>query len=115
MAVKIAVLKSGEDVIADVKEIIDKETEKQLSLVFTNPYVVTVSKTTETIFLTEENTNDNQASVNFTKWMPLTEDTDIMVPYDWVVTFINPHTDILNSYLEKFGDKTDDGSNSVSN
>jgi len=39
MSVKLAVLKSGEHVIADIKELVDSN-EKVVSLVFENPYVV---------------------------------------------------------------------------
>ena len=105
MTVKIAVLKSGEDVIADVKEIVEKDTEKQISLLFENPYVVTVEKQ-ESIQLTEEKTPAT-ANIHFSSWMPLTKETKFMIPHDWVVTIVEPHEDILNSYLEKFGETND--------
>jgi hypothetical protein len=109
MSVKIAVLKSGEDVIADIKEIVEKETEKGISLLFENAYVVTVEKQ-NTMFLTEE-TAPPSANIHFTPWMPLTRETKIMIPHDWVVTIVEPHEDILNSYLEKFGETNDSTSN----
>ena len=37
MAVKLAVLKSGEDVVADIKEARDKETKEPIWYVFKNP------------------------------------------------------------------------------
>jgi hypothetical protein len=39
MSIKLALLKSGEEVIADIKEIVNEE-EKIVSLLFSNPYVV---------------------------------------------------------------------------
>ena len=40
MTVKLAILKSGEDVIADIKEVISKDDNKILSFVFKDPYAV---------------------------------------------------------------------------
>ena len=105
MAVKIAVLKSGEDVIADIKEIVEKETDKQISLLFENPYVVSIEKQ-DSLLLTEE-AETPSANIHFSSWMPLTKETKIMIPHDWVVTIVEPHEDILNSYLEKFGETND--------
>ena len=105
MAVKIAVLKSGEDVIADIKELVEKETDKQISLLFENPYVVTLEKQ-DNLYLTEEKVEPS-ASIHFTPWMPLTKETKIMIPHDWVVTVVDPHDDILSSYLQKFGENND--------
>ena len=39
MAVKLAVLKSGEDVVADIKELCDEQ-DNVVALVFSNPVVV---------------------------------------------------------------------------
>ena len=39
MTVKLALLKSGEQVISDIKELVD-ENQKVISFVFENPYVV---------------------------------------------------------------------------
>ena len=44
MTVKLALLKSGEDVIADIREAISEETNKLVSYIFSNPYVVKLTE-----------------------------------------------------------------------
>lgn len=109
MTVQLAILKSGEEIITDIREIVDKDTEKQVSLVFINPYVVSVNSN-ETLYLTEEKV-EPYASISFTPWVPLSKATQYFVPHDWVVTICEPHDDILNSYLQKFGEENDSESN----
>jgi hypothetical protein len=111
MTVQLVILKSGEEIISDVREIIDKDTEKQMSLVFINPYLVSVNAT-ETLYLTEEKT-EPYASVSFTPWIPLSKSKQYFVPHEWVVTICEPHDDILNSYLQKFGEENDSQGDSI--
>ena len=112
MTVQLVLLKSGEELIADVREIVDKETEKQISLVFINPYKVSVD-IEEILCLTEDTNQTPKATINFDKWIPLSKSTNFYVPHEWVVTLSEPHDDILNSYLQKFGEENDSQSDSA--
>ena len=97
MTVKLAILKSGEDVIADIKEIVSRGDEKLLSYVFDSPYVV---KLITQQVLTEE-TNAGEYSVSFFPWIPLSNDTEIFVNKDWVVSIVEPTEGVKKSYEEK--------------
>ena len=103
MSVQLVLLKSGEEIITDVREILDKETGKQMSLVFIRPVRLTVSQQN---VLTEE-TNQTQNVINFEPWLMTSKDESFFVPYDWVVTSCDPKDDILDSYVKNVGVKED--------
>jgi len=100
MTVKIAMLKSGEDVIADVKEVVFKDPETQqerpLLYVFEKPYIV---KLTEPEILLEEEAKS--VSILFYPWAPMSKDKEFYVDKDWVVTLYEPQEDIAKSYTER--------------
>ena len=109
MTIKIALLKSGESVIADIKELIQEE--KICGYLFKKPYAVNLSPTYG--FLTEEISEDNvednvedNINVSFSPWIPLTQDEEIPVRYDWLVTVVNPIDDVKTLYEEMIGGKT---------
>jgi len=99
MTIKLAILKSGEDVIADIKELISEE-EKVVSYVFSNPFVV---KLIEPQILTDDEvtTENRQYSLSVYPWIPLTEQEDIVVNLDWVVSIVEPAATLKKSYEEK--------------
>lgn len=96
MTVKLAVLKSGEDIIADIKELVNDEG-KVISLIFKNPYVVKLVSP-QTLL---EHETDRKYSVSFIPWIPLSHDTDIAVKFDWVVTIVEPTKMLKESYGER--------------
>ena len=98
MSVKIALLKSGETVIADIKELISDE--KVCGYLFTNPHKMQVSNS---IFLTEESVEpeDGTVSVTFSSWILFTSDDEIPVRPDWIVTIVEPVKSIKEMYEEK--------------
>lgn len=98
MTVQLVLLKSGEELVADVREIVDKETEKQLSLVLINPHVIAAK------------TND---MLTFDPWIPLSASREFFVPYDWVVTITQPQENIVDEFNKQFGENNDDQSNFV--
>jgi len=98
MSVKIALLKSGESVIADIKELISDE--KVCGYLFKNPHKMQISNS---IFLTEEpvEPEDGTISVTFSSWIMFTSDSEIPVRPDWIVTIVEPVKDIKKMYEEK--------------
>ena len=98
MSVKIALLKSGESVIADMKELVSED--KVCGYLFTNPHKMQVSNS---IFLAEESVEQGNGtvSVTFSSWILFTSDTEIPVRPDWVVTIVEPVKDIKQMYEEK--------------
>ena len=102
MSIKLALLKSGEDVIADIKEVVSEETNKVAAYVFSNPYVV---KLTQPQILMEDTEQSEPRAYNISvyPWMPLTEDTDIVINPDWVVTIVEPANKLKLSYEQRNG------------
>jgi hypothetical protein len=103
MSVKIALLKSGESVIADIKELISEE--KVCGYLFKNPHKMEVSNS---LYLTEQQlgSEDGTVSVTFSSWILFTSDNEIPVRPDWIVTIVEPVKSIKEMYEEKVNGKT---------
>lgn len=100
MTVKLALLKSGEQVIADIMELVD-ENDKVVSLVFSNPYIARLL-TPELLMENSVQLNDEiEHKVAFSPWIVLSADKKVAVDPKWVVTIVNPHEWIKFSYEEK--------------
>jgi hypothetical protein len=111
MAVKLALLKSGEQVIADIMELVN-ENDKVISLVFSNPYVARLL-TPELLMENSVQLNDEiEHKVAFSPWIVLSADKKIAVDPKWVVSIVNPHEWIKSSYEEKMNAVTAEQSQS---
>ena len=85
MTVKILLLKSGEDVVADVKEMVSPD-DKVIGYFLTKPCVIKlIPKTVET-----EEGETKETSISMFPWLPLAKEKDIPLPTDWVVTMVSP-------------------------
>ena len=104
MTVKLALLKSGEQVISDIKELVDED-QKVISLVFENPYVVQFL-TAELLY--EETSNEEiNHKVSFHPWLPLSSDKTIPVSSDWVISIVEPLEWIKRSYEDRMNVSTE--------
>jgi len=92
MTVKLSLLKSGEDVIADIQEMILDD--KVVGYFFVNPCVVKV--------LAQDNGKQGKTpcKLQLTPWMPLTNDEKIPVAADWVITIVEPMPQLKQMYQE---------------
>ena len=110
MTVKILLLKSGEDVISDVKEMISPD-KKVIGYFLSKPCVVKLlPKTT--------NGNKKETSISMYPWMPLAKEKQIPLPTDWVVTMVTPLEKVEKMYTEdvlngKTTDQTDSSDEST--
>ncbi len=110
MSVKILLLKSNETLICDVKEMVEKDSlhlreEKVWGYLLSNPFKVNIQ---QPVFLTEEtDKKENSLEVVFSPWILLTDDKKMPIPYDWVVTIVDPIKDIKNMYEEKVNEQND--------
>ena len=102
MSVKLAVLKSGEQVIAEAKELVSEE--KVRGYLFTRPHKVV---TAQPMLLTEEAKDDNSLEVTLSPWIILSADTEVVVPTDWVVTIVEPLASVVKMYQEKTDGQSD--------
>jgi len=97
MSIKLALLKSGETIISDAKELISND--KVCGYLFKNPHKV---ETRKTILLVEENESPHgDLEVSLSPWIILTSDDQIPVPPDWIVTVVEPIKTIKQMYEEK--------------
>ena len=96
MSIKLAVLKSGEQVIADAKELVSEE--KVRGYLFTRPHKVV---STQPLLLTEDQKDDNSLEVTLSPWIVLSADKEVVVPTDWVVTLVEPLESVVKMYEEK--------------
>ena len=102
MSVKLVMLKSGEDIIADVKEL--KTEEGIVGYYFHNPLIIKMYQPEEPTVLNEEGSRRQYASkisVKFYPWIPLTEESKIPCSADWVVTIVEPVQNIKALYQER--------------
>ena len=96
MSIKLAILKSGEDVVADIKEYVDEEG-NVVALIFENPVAVKLFSNKSVV----DADKSDELSVSFTTWIPLSADTTIPVDKDWVVTIVEPVDAVKKSYEER--------------
>jgi len=104
MSVKLTLLKSGEQVVSDVKELVSEESVR--GYVFNKPHKV---QTNRTILLTEDENavSDRNVEITLSPWILLTEDEDILVSPDWIVTIVEPLKSIVEMYQEKVNGQDD--------
>ena len=100
MSIKLTLLKSGETLISETKELVSDEKQvKPYSYLLENPQVIT---TREKTFLTEEEKNgDYCIDVILKPWIILSADKTIVLPTDWVVTIVEPLASIKQMYIDK--------------
>ena len=110
MSIKLALLKSGEEVIADIAEFRNSEDEL-VSYLFKKPYCVKI-KTSQV--LVEQETRPKH-ELAYYKWMSLSKENDIIVNKDWVVCITDPLDTVKKNYEEKVTGRRFDDSNGSSN
>ena len=96
MSIKLALLKSGEEVIADIAEFRNSEDEL-VSYLFKKPYCVKIK--TSQVLVEQESRPKHQLA--YYKWMSLSKDDDIIVNRDWVVCISEPLDSVKKTYEEK--------------
>ena len=93
MSIKLLILKSYEDVVADVKELMAGD--KVIGYVLNNPFLVRL----------DDGVDNLPARVTFYPYAPLSKDKAIPIPCDWVVSIVEPLDEVKNSYMEQFNAK----------
>ena len=98
MSIKVALLKTGESVIADIKELISDD--NVCGYLFGNPNIITYL---EPELLTEQ-TETSKLNISLIPWILITSDTKIPVRSDWVITIVEPIEDVKKIYEEKINE-----------
>ena len=103
MSLKLLLLKSGEDIICDVKEMAagdDGNERRVIGYYLNKPCVV---KMRNPNVLPEEQVGKTQKAgyeVSLFPWMPLSKDETIPIPSDWVITMVEPTAKLKQMYVE---------------
>ena len=104
MSIKLVILKSGESVITDAKELIVED--RVCGYLFNKPHKVEYRKP---ILLSEEkNMSDGEVQISLSPWILLTSEDQIPVPTDWLVTMVDPIQSIKEMYVDRVGEEGDD-------
>ena len=114
MTIKLLLLKSGEDIIADVTEMaVGEEEERTIVGYFLDkPCVIRMRDPN----LIEEQGPKKQSGfqVSLFPWIPLSKETRIPVPADWLITMVEPAYKLKEMYVEdivKNGNQSDSTDN----
>ena len=100
MTIKLVLLKSGEDIIADVTEMaVGEEKEKSIVGYFLDrPCVIRMRDPN----LIKEDGSQKKSGfqVSLFPWIPLSKDTRIPVPADWLITMVEPAYKLKEMYVK---------------
>jgi len=92
MSIKLALLKTGEDVIAEIKELVSEDS-RLVAYVFENPYVVNIIRGQ-----LSESDDELETKISFSSWIPLSGDDKMTVFPDSIVTIVEPLEGVKKSY-----------------
>ena len=112
MTVKLAHLKSGENIISDIQEMVvgEGDNSRVVGYLFFKPQVVLL-KDFEIVSKNNEDTLKHSFDINLFPWIPFTKDEQVPVPSDWVVTLVEPLEKLKDMYEKnvlKIGEKNDE-------
>lgn len=102
MSVKIAILKSGDHIISNAKELISDE--KVCGYLFSNPHKV-ILNTPIVLMENVSEESENLINVTLSPWIILSDDKDVAVSPDWVVTVVEPIKSLKEMFEEKINGK----------
>ena len=115
MTIKLLLLKSGEDLIANVSEMAvgEEENQKIVGYILNRPCIV---KMRNPSVVSEQDRNVKSGyEVSLFPWLPLSADENIPTPADWVITIVEPVAKLKEMYIEDVieNGKTNNQSNSA--
>ena len=113
MSIKITVLKTGEHIISDMKELMAEGEENAHAYMLVNPHTYEIN---EKQFVTEEEKEleegDYGINVSLLPWLILSKDKKMIIPTDSVLTVVEPLESVTQLYLDKMSsfemEETDD-------
>ena len=102
MSIKITVLKTGEHIISDMKELMAEGEENPHAYMLVNPHTYEIN---EKQFITEEekelDEGDYGINVSLLPWIILSKDKKMIIPTDSVLTVVEPIDAVTQLYLDK--------------
>ena len=103
MSTKLLLLKSGEQVLSEAKELVRKEgdyrlVDKVYGYLLTQPHKVSANKP---VVLTENVDEERNVEITLSPWILLSDDKVMTIPKEWVITIVNPIDSVVKMYQEK--------------
>ena len=100
MSIKLTLLKSGETLISEMKELVAEETEQAHAYLLENPHIV---ETRDKSFLTEDEkkTGNFGIDVILIPWIMLSADKKVVIPVDVVTTIVEPIASVRQMFIDK--------------
>ena len=100
MTIKLMLLKSGEDVIADVSEMLMGEGEKRTVIGYRLDKTCVIRMVKPNVTETNGNAKKAGFEVSLFPWIPLSKETNIPIPADWLITMVEPVYKLKEMYQE---------------
>ena len=100
MSIKLTLLKSGETLISEMKELVAEKEQQAHAYLLENPHVV---QTREKTFLSEEGKKIGDFGIDVTliPWIILSADKKIIIPVDVVTTIVEPIESVKQMFIDK--------------
>ena len=101
MSIKLSLLKSGEQIISEMKELVAEGQDVAHAYMLENPHVVEIK---DRQFVTEEDKKrggDFGIDVALIPWIVLSKDKTMIIPIDTVLTIVEPLDSLTEMYEEK--------------
>ena len=100
MSIKLTLLKSGETLISEMKELVAEEEQQAHAYLLENTHKVEIR---EKSFLTEEEkkTGDFGIDVTLIPWIILSADKKVIIPVDVVTTIVEPISSVKQMFIDK--------------
>lgn len=106
MSLQICLLKTGETIIADVREVIDKEKNEFLGYNVADPFAIELNNVPSVSVADDvvEPNDHNSTRVLFRQWAPLADNMEFQFTKEFVEVIYPPCNSILNSYISIIAD-----------
>ena len=106
MSIKLVLLKTGEKIITDIKELISEE--KTCGYLLKNP--IKIEKISKIVLSEDPDYSNQEISIQMSSWIEFTEDSEIPVNTETVIAIVEPLESLKNLYMEKVnGEEKTDG------
>jgi len=101
MTIKLALLKSGEEVISDMTEMMSGQDGSGSVVGYFFKYPCRAIITTPEIKVDEGQESTQQpVSIRLLPWLPLSKDENIPIVADWVISIVEPQDKLLEMYTK---------------
>ena len=101
MSIKLSLLKTGEQIISEMKELVAEGQDVAHAYMLENPHIIEIK---DRQFITEEDKKkggDFGIDVALIPWIVLSKDKKMIIPVDTVLTIVEPLDSVTQLYLDK--------------